>query len=76
MKLSSEADISALQYAETLPEDLMSAIEVAKTSEFVSRYIPAKTLEKFFEYKSAEYRNYSLSKVKDEFVTKLYFSKI
>ena len=76
MKLSSEADISALQYAETLPEDLMSAIGVAKSSEFVSRYIPAKTLEKFFEYKSAEYRNYSLSKVKDEFVTKLYFSKI
>ena len=42
----------------------MSAIEAAKNSEFIARYIPKGTLDKFFEYKQDEYGQYSLSKIK------------
>ena len=76
MKLGAEADISDLNSADTLPEDLAKAIEEARTSEFIAKYIPQKTLEKFLTYKSEEYAEYSLSKDKDEFVTKEYFPKI
>ena len=76
LKLSKEADINSLNEVDSLPEDLMSAIEAAKNSEFIARYIPKGTLDKFFEYKQDEYGQYSLSKDKDSFVTKTYFKKI
>ncbi|MCI8944722.1 MAG: glutamine synthetase [Clostridia bacterium] len=76
LKLSKEADINSLNEVDSLPEDLMSAIEAAKNSEFIARYIPKGTLDKFFKYKQDEYGQYSLSKDKDSFVTKTYFKKI
>ena len=76
LKLPKELDVKNVGEVESLPEDLMSAIELAKNSEFIARYIPRKTLDKFFEYEENEYKNYSLSKDKDEFVTKTYFNKI
>ncbi len=76
LKLADEANIQDLSAADCLPEDLMSAIESAKNSEFIARYIPKKTLDKFFEFKSAEYKSYSLSKDKDEFAHELYFHRI
>lgn len=76
MKLGKEADIENLEDTDTLPEDLKKAIDVARASEFIARYVPKGTLDKFIEYKENEYKNYSLSKDKNEFVTKLYFNKI
>ncbi|MDE5549543.1 MAG: glutamine synthetase, partial [Clostridia bacterium] len=76
MKLGKEADISDLSGIDTLPEDLVKAIEEVKSSEFIARYIPQKTLEKFLEYKNEEYSKYSLSKDKDGFLTREYFPKI
>ncbi|MDE5756567.1 MAG: glutamine synthetase [Clostridia bacterium] len=76
LKLPKELDVKNVGDVESLPEDLMSAIELAKNSDFIARYIPRKTLEKFFEYEENEYKNYSLSKDKDEFVNKTYFNKI
>lgn len=76
MKLGSEADIENLGDVDTLPEDLKKAIDCAVSSDFIARYVPKTTLDKFIEYKENEYKNYSLSKDKNEFVTKLYFNKI
>lgn len=76
MKLGKEADIENLEDTDTLPEDLKKAIDIARTSDFIARYVPKGTLDKFIEYKENEYKNYSLSKDKNEFVTKLYFNKI
>ncbi len=76
LKLGRETDMDSLCQEESLPEDLMSAIIAAENSDFISRYVPSKTLSKFFEYKRSEYENYSLSKDKDEFVRRLYFNKI
>ena len=76
MKLGKEADIENLEDTDTLPEDLKKAIDIASTSEFIARYVPKSTLDKFIEYKENEYKNYSLSKDKNEFVTRLYFNKI
>ncbi len=76
LRLPKELDVNNAGEVERLPEDLMSAIELAKNSDFIARYIPRKTLNKFFEYKENIYRNYSLSKDKDAFMTKAYFNKI
>ncbi len=76
LRLPKELDVNNAGEVERLPEDLMSAIELAKNSDFIARYIPRKTLNKFFEYKEIIYRNYSLSKDKDAFMTKAYFNKI
>ena len=76
MKLGKEADIENLEETDTLPEDLKKAIDIARLSDFIARYVPKSTLDKFIEYKENEYKNYSLSKDKNEFVTKLYFNKI
>ena len=76
MKLGKEADIENLEETDTLPEDLKKAIDIARSSDFIARYVPKSTLDKFIEYKENEYKNYSLSKDKNEFVTKLYFNKI
>ncbi|MDE7349029.1 MAG: glutamine synthetase, partial [Clostridia bacterium] len=76
LKLPKELDVNNVGDVERLPEDLMSAIQLAKNSDFIARYIPKKTLEKFFEYKENMYKNYSLSKDKDAFMTKAYFNKI
>ena len=76
LRLPKELDVNNAGEVERLPEDLMSAIELAKNSDFIARYIPRKTLNKFCEYKEIIYRNYSLSKDKDAFMTKAYFNKI
>ena len=76
LKLPKELDMKDVDSVESLPEDLTSAIQLAKNSEFISKYIPRKTLDKFFEYKENEYKNYSLSKDKDAFVVRTYFNKI
>ncbi|MDE5616887.1 MAG: hypothetical protein K2I78_03775, partial [Clostridia bacterium] len=62
--------------ADTLPEDLVKAIEEARASEFIKRYVPQKTMEEFLKYKTDEYSEYSLSKDKDEFAKGKYFPKI
>lgn len=71
-----EADPKILKDLARIPENLGTAIELARQSVFVQQVLPLKTIDKFLNSKLAEWDNYHQAEHKAEFEKELYFLKI
>lgn len=71
-----EADEEILKNYEIIPDSLEKAIECAMSGNFVARYLPQKTLKKFFSAKTDECIQYELAENKEDFEHRTYFYKI
>ena len=68
-----EADNEILKNFETIPNTLMEAIDVASKSTFIADCLPSKTVGKFLDAKTDEFKKWEESSSKEEYEHKTYF---
>ncbi|MFA9424276.1 MAG: type I glutamate--ammonia ligase, partial [Sedimentibacter sp.] len=71
-----QADEETLKLYDTIPDTLEKAIDFANNSDFVAKYFPKRTLEKFLAAKSEECNQLKKAKNKEEFEHDAYFYTI
>jgi glutamine synthetase len=71
-----EVDVDKLVGVPKIPENLGAAIEIAQSSDFVKRVLPAKTIDKFFSIKRVEWERYTQAESKERFEKDIYFLSV
>ncbi len=68
-----DANDEILKNFDKIPDNLEKAIYITQNSQFVNKYLPQKTIEKFISSKQSEWNNYILSNDKEKFEIDSYF---
>jgi glutamine synthetase len=68
-----DANDEILKNFDKIPDNLEKAIYISQNSQFVNKYLPQKTIEKFISAKQSEWNNYILSDDKEKFEIDSYF---
>jgi glutamine synthetase len=68
-----ETEADKLFGMDKIPENLGMAIELAKTSSFIQRVLPEKTINKFLCSKLSEWKRYQQEENKEQFEREMYF---